>query len=86
MHKLILSLVASLFVSTVALAAGDASSATPPIANGAIPSGYVWLSGGAVAVGIGYTWDTVLFTSAKTKNSISSSFRAYRSWTSALRG
>jgi len=56
MHKSILSFVASLFVSTVALAAGDASSATKPVADGAIPSGYVWLSGGAVAVGIGYTW------------------------------
>jgi hypothetical protein len=55
MHKLILSLVATLFVST-ALAAGDASSTPPPIADGAIPSAYVWLSGGSVAVGIGYTW------------------------------
>lgn len=55
MHKLVLSLVATLFVST-ALAAGDASSASPPISDGAIPSAYVWLSGGSVAVGIGYTW------------------------------
>jgi len=55
MHKLILSLVASLVVST-ALAAGDASSTPPPVADGAIPSAYVWLSGGSVAVGIGYTW------------------------------
>ena len=55
MHKLILSLVATLFVSTVA-AAGDASSTSPPVADGAIPSAYVWLSGGSVAVGIGYTW------------------------------
>ena len=56
MHKSVSSLVASLFVSTVALASGEASSATAPIADGAIPSGYVWFSGGAVAVGIGYTW------------------------------
>ena len=56
MFKLIVGFVASLFVSTAALAAGDASSAPPPIADGAIPSGYVWLSGGSVAVGIGYTW------------------------------
>jgi hypothetical protein len=56
MHKLVLSLVATLFVSTVALADGGASSAPAPIADGAIPSGYVWLSGGSVAVGIGYTW------------------------------
>ena len=55
MHKLILSLVATLFVST-ALAAGDASSTPPPIADTAIPSAYVWLSGGSVALGIGYTW------------------------------
>jgi len=55
MQKLILSLVATLFAST-ALAAGDAASTPPPIADGAIPSAYVWLSGGSVAVGIGYTW------------------------------
>jgi len=55
MRKLILSLVATLFAST-ALAAGDAASTPPPIADGAIPSAYVWLSGGSVAVGIGYTW------------------------------
>ena len=54
MHKLILSLIATLFVSTVAMAADDAS--PPPVSAGAIPSGYVWLSGGSVAVGIGYTW------------------------------
>ena len=55
MQKLILSLVATLCAST-ALAAGDAASTPPPIADGAIPSAYVWLSGGSVAVGIGYTW------------------------------
>jgi len=55
MQKLILSLVATLFASTT-LAAGDAASTPPPIADGAIPSAYVWLSGGSVAVGIGYTW------------------------------
>ena len=30
--------------------------APPPVAEGAIPSAYVWFSGGAIAVGIGYTW------------------------------
>jgi|GEM_PF-299526 len=55
MRKLILSLVATMFAAT-ALAAADASSTPPPIADGAIPSAYVWLSGGSVAVGIGYTW------------------------------
>jgi len=33
-----------------------ADDAAPPVAPGAIPSGYVWYSGGSVAVGIGYTW------------------------------
>ncbi len=46
MRKLILSLFAALFVSTAAMAAGDA-----PVAEGAIPSGYVWFSGGSVALG-----------------------------------
>ncbi len=55
MRRLILSLVAALFVSTVAVAADDAS-APPPIPANAIPSGYVWFSGGSVAAGIGYTW------------------------------
>ena len=54
MHKLLLTLVASVFVSVVALSAKGASSG--PVAEGAIPSGYVWLSGGTVAVGIGYSW------------------------------
>src|ERR1700677_3912495 len=53
MHKLFMSLLAIVFVSGVAAAA---ESASPPVAEGAIPSGYVWLSGGAVAIGIGYTW------------------------------
>src|ERR1700691_215876 len=56
MRKILLSLVATVLASTVAVAAGDASSASPPVAEGSIPSGYVWLSGGVVAVGIGYSW------------------------------
>src|SRR5271163_4552632 len=55
MRNLLLSIFASVLVSTAASAAGGASSA-PPIAEGAIPSGYVWFSGGAVAIGIGFTW------------------------------
>lgn len=51
MYKFILSLMATLFASTAAMAAGDA-----PVAEGSIPSGYFWFSGGSVAVGIGYTW------------------------------
>ena len=52
MHKLFLTLVATVFVSSVAIV----SEAAPPVAEGAIPSGYVWLSGGTVAAGIGYSW------------------------------
>ena len=55
MHKMILGLIATVFVSTAAVAAGDSASSTP-VAEGAIPTGYVWFSGGSVAVGIGYTW------------------------------
>jgi hypothetical protein len=51
-HKLFLTLVATVFVSSVAVV----SEAAPPVAEGAIPSGYVWLSGGTVAAGIGYSW------------------------------
>ena len=53
MCKLICSLAAALLMSAVAVAADDA---VPPVATEAIPSGYVWYSGGSVAVGIGYTW------------------------------
>jgi hypothetical protein len=56
MRKLFFSLFATVLVSTVAVASGDASSASPPVSEQSIPSAYVWLSGGAVGVGIGYTW------------------------------
>jgi hypothetical protein len=55
MHKLFLSLFAMVFVSGVA-AATEGASSPPPVAEGSIPSAYVWLSGGSVAIGIGYTW------------------------------
>jgi hypothetical protein len=55
MHKSILSLLVIVLVSGVAAVAEGASS-PPPVAEGAIPSAYVWLSGGSVAVGIGYSW------------------------------
>jgi hypothetical protein len=55
MRKLLLSVFASVFVSVIATAA-DAASSPPPVAEGAIPSAYVWLSGGSIAVGIGYSW------------------------------
>jgi hypothetical protein len=54
MRKPFLSLFATIFVSTVAVAAaGD--SPTPPVSDQAIPSAYVWLSGRSAAIGIGYT-------------------------------
>jgi hypothetical protein len=56
MRQIFLSLVATVLASTVAVAAEGASSAASPVAEGSIPSGYVWLSGGVVAVGIGYSW------------------------------
>jgi hypothetical protein len=55
MRKLLLSLFATVFVSTVAVTA-EGDSVAPPVAEQAIPSGYVWFSGGSVAIGIGYTW------------------------------
>jgi hypothetical protein len=56
MRKLFLSLFAAACMSTVAVAAEGGSSAQPPVAEGAIPSAYMWLSGGSVAIGIGYVW------------------------------
>ena len=56
MRKIFLRLVTTVLASTLAVAAGGASSATPPVAEGSVPSGYVWLSGGVIAVGIGYSW------------------------------
>ena len=51
MRKLFLSLFATVFASTIALAAEGASPASPPVAEGAVPSAYVWFSGGSIAVG-----------------------------------
>ena len=53
MRNSFLSFFAIVLISGVAAAA---DSSTAPVAEGAIPSAYVWLSGGSVAVGIGYTW------------------------------
>jgi len=55
MRKLLLSFLASVLVPFIAVAA-DGASSPPPVGEGAIPSAYVWLSGGSVAIGIGYTW------------------------------
>jgi hypothetical protein len=48
MHKSLLSLVVIVFMSGVA-ASAEAASSPSPVADGAIPSAYVWLSGGSVA-------------------------------------
>jgi hypothetical protein len=56
MRKMFLSLIATALVSTFAVAGDNASSASSPVPQGSVPSGYVWFSGGSVAVGIGYTW------------------------------
>ena len=56
MRQILLSLFATVLASTVAVAAAGDSSAAAPIAEGSIPSGYVWLSGGVIAAGIGYSW------------------------------
>src|SRR3984885_461332 len=55
MRKLLLSIFASILVPVIA-AAADGAASPPPVAEGAIPSAYVWLSGGSVAIGIGYSW------------------------------
>src|SRR5271168_3022067 len=57
MGKLLLTFFTAVIVSAAAAAAdaGGASS-PPPDVTGSIPSAYVWLSGGSLAVGIGYTW------------------------------
>ena len=56
MGKILASLFGALLVSGFAVAGDNAAPASPPVAQGDIPSGYVWFSGGSVAVGIGYTW------------------------------
>jgi hypothetical protein len=56
MHKSFLSLLFIVFASGAAAAADAGASSAPPVAEGAIPSAYVWLSGGSAAIGIGYTW------------------------------
>jgi hypothetical protein len=56
MRKFCLSLIASAIVSSAAMVALADSPASSPVAESDIPSGYVWLSGGSVAIGIGYSW------------------------------
>jgi hypothetical protein len=55
MRKLLLSLFVSVFVSGAVVAA-DGAASSAPVSEGAIPSAYVWLSGGSIAIGIGYAW------------------------------
>jgi hypothetical protein len=54
MRSKLVSLVASVLLGTTAFA-GDSGS-TAPVADDAKPDGRVVLSGGSVAVGVGYTW------------------------------
>lgn len=56
MHKSILSWFLLVFMAGVGAEANGATPSSAPVAEGAIPSAYVWFSGGAAAVGIGYTW------------------------------
>jgi hypothetical protein len=58
MYKPLITLVATALLSTVAVPAEEAPSGSnaPPVAEGAVPSGSVTLSGGAVAAGVGYVW------------------------------
>src|ERR1700753_3756187 len=51
MRKAFFSLLASTLMSASAMGADSA-----PVAASDIPSAYVWLTGGTVAVGIGYSW------------------------------
>lgn len=56
MRKSFLSFIAAgALVTTLAVAADDASS-PPAVSADAVPTGYVWLTGGSVGVGIGYSW------------------------------
>jgi hypothetical protein len=55
MRKLLLSVFASVFVSGAVVAA-DGAASSAPVSEGAIPSAYLWLSGGSVAIGIGFAW------------------------------
>jgi hypothetical protein len=56
MYKSILSLFLLLFMAGVGAAADGAAPSSAPVAEGAIPTAYVWFSGGAAAAGIGYAW------------------------------
>jgi hypothetical protein len=54
MRKILFGFFALAFVSGAAVAAEENHSG--PVAEDSIPAGYVWLNGGSVAIGIGYTW------------------------------
>ncbi len=56
MHKVFLTLIATVLVSSVVVAAEAPSSAPTPVAEGTVPSGSITLSGGSVAAGVGYVW------------------------------
>lgn len=54
MRKSFLGLVVSAL--GISLAAAEDTAAPPAVSADAVPSGYVWLTGGSVGVGIGYKW------------------------------
>lgn len=54
MRNSLVSLVASVLVTSLAMAGEETS--TPAASPNEIPAGYVWLSGGSIGVGIGYAW------------------------------
>jgi hypothetical protein len=81
MRQIFLSLVATVLASTVAVAAEGASSAAPPVAEGSVPSGYVWLSGGVIAIGIGYSWGHGTLYNSKDQKEYKFKSRAFRSLT-----
>lgn len=56
MRKSFVGLVAGTLITSLGAGAKDTSSAPPPVSADAIPSAYVWLTGGTVGVGIGYSW------------------------------
>ncbi len=55
MYRSFATLVAAALLSTAAMSQSSGSAA-PPVAEGAVASGSLTLSGGAVAAGVGYVW------------------------------
>lgn len=56
MRNSLVTLVASVLVSSLAVAADETSPPAAAASADKIPAGYVWLTGGSIGVGIGYAW------------------------------